>query len=173
MKIPRIVSKLQLKQTLISKPSSLLLIFFLPSLVCYLLDSITLLLHKNEVSLSKHKIVIFDNLFHGVISACSWFTVTFSTGIFFNQSYKTSLIQLVFAGFFSCAIDLDHFIAAGSFDMKSALNLQYPASCFHSVFFQVSVNFMVFLFGKMDRTKHGDLECWVWIYSSVATRWDN
>ena len=131
-----LLSNLQLKQISVAKPSNLLFLC-LPTLVCFLLDqTTTTFFHKNELLLSKHKIVILDNLFHGVISACSWLTISFSTGLLYNQSPKTTFIQLFFAGFFSCAIDLDHFLAAGSFDLKSALNLRYPASFFHSVFFQ-------------------------------------
>ncbi|CAH1801409.1 unnamed protein product [Owenia fusiformis] len=59
-----------------------------------------------------------DSATHGAIGALSW---AVCVDLDFRNNYK--VLECILAGFLSCAIDLDHFIAAGSFQLKDALSL--------------------------------------------------
>ena len=115
-----------------------------PPFICFFLDSTNKFLIKHEV-FRKYFIVILDNFFHGFISSYCWLIISK------NSRIELSIIELVLAGFFSCYIDLDHFISARSLSLHSALNLKHPAIIFHSVFFQIFINILIFL---LDRKGH-------------------
>ncbi|XP_043932776.1 transmembrane protein 267 [Protopterus annectens] len=57
-----------------------------------------------------------DNAIHGVVGSWSW-------AIVIGLRKKSDFYEVILAGFLSSVIDLDHFIAAGSFSLKAALNL--------------------------------------------------
>merc|ERR1712226_363430 len=84
--------------------------------------------------------VILDNLFHGLIAAATWASIKFHTG-----KHSASILALAFSFLSACAIDLDHFVAAGSLSLRDALNLPRHATAFHSVLFQVYANCLVWI----------------------------
>ncbi|XP_076816395.1 transmembrane protein 267-like [Clavelina lepadiformis] len=65
---------------------------------------------------------LLDTSIHCVIGAWCWYTVVDGAGVF----------QILICGFLSSFIDIDHFIAAGSFSLKAAVSLP-NRPIFHAV----------------------------------------
>ncbi|XP_054843063.1 transmembrane protein 267 [Eublepharis macularius] len=57
-----------------------------------------------------------DNTVHGIVGLWSW-------AIVIGLKKKSNFSEVIFAGFLSSVIDMDHFILAGSFSLKAALTL--------------------------------------------------
>ncbi|KAJ7393776.1 hypothetical protein OS493_003435 [Desmophyllum pertusum] len=78
--------------------------------ICYGLDVIFLSVQGG------HLRAVVDNAAHGIIAFISWCIVS-------EIQTRKNLIDGIMCGFIACAIDVDHFIAAKSFNLQDALHL--------------------------------------------------
>ena len=87
-----------------------------------------------------------DNLAHGIISALIWkqFLLCKYEGSIFEK-YWLVLYEIFIALTFSSLLDIDHFIAANSFNLKDATNLQFRPFG-HSIFFLFIVSTFFYLY---------------------------
>ncbi|RWS28293.1 transmembrane protein C5orf28-like protein [Leptotrombidium deliense] len=87
-----------------------------------------------------------DNATHGAIAAISWFMVSvLKHAPLFD---KTSLTNCSLCLIFACIIDVDHFIAARSFNLKDAvrLNARPPLHCTSVILALILLMFIVAVF---------------------------
>ncbi|CAK9300860.1 unnamed protein product [Gordionus sp. m RMFG-2023] len=71
---------------------------------------------------NKYIFAIFDNLTHGIIAFFSWIYYREAES-HLHEIWSFSLImEALLCAFFSCIIDIDHFICAKSFNIKTVLD---------------------------------------------------
>ena len=64
-----------------------------------------------EIANHSYRRALIDNLAHGVIAVTSWFIVV-------GVQTRKDIVEGIFCGIMASAIDIDHFIAAGSLNLK-------------------------------------------------------
>lgn len=96
-----------------------------PGVLVFSCVSVDLLLEiVSKRTISGH---IVDNLGHGMIAFVSYAVFTLWQKP--QSTWKRAWIHSFVAGICSCAMDLDHFIAAGSFRIDAATNLKVRKVC--------------------------------------------
>lgn len=100
---------------------------------------------------------LLDNLTHGGIAAVSWIIVV-------DDSSK--YLEIVVCGLMSCAVDVDHFLAARSFKLNDALNLSHRPP-FHNTLLlalvSTGVHFIAWISGSVQWQRYSWLFVVAWL----------
>jgi hypothetical protein len=103
-----IITWLQLRAMATFTPKTIILDFIVGA-VCFFGDQLLLMPTVHESDWLR---VLVDEATHGLVGMCSWSAV-----IDFRLCWG-HLFEIILSLFFSCAIDMDHVLAAGSFNLK-------------------------------------------------------
>ncbi|XP_064645737.1 transmembrane protein 267-like [Lineus longissimus] len=138
-----IITWLQLRAMATFTLKTIILDFILGT-VCFFGDQLLMMPTVHESDWLR---VLVDETTHGLVGVFAWAAV-----IDFEICWS-HLFEIILSLFFSCAIDVDHVLAAGTFNLKAALSLPHRP-ILHCTTLILLISVVLFAVSRASNSKH-------------------
>ncbi|CAM1319488.1 C5orf28 (predicted) [Pycnogonum litorale] len=125
--------------------------------ICIIGDNLTNILPSNTWTKA-----VIDNAIHGLLGFISWFIVLFpvSSKRMVSDSMSAHVFQSLICVTIACAIDIDHFVHAKSFDLQDVVTLS-SRPFLHCTTVPIVMLVILLLYGRLKSSRMLILLAWL------------